>query len=110
MEETLKSPISFDDYYKLDIRVARVVWAARVDGALRLLKLTLDVGVLGQRIVVTQLGESYDSAELIGIKVIYLTNTKPKRIRGILSRGSVLTAGQALLIPEKSIKVGTIVQ
>lgn len=108
--DTQKPLISFDDYYKLDLRVAKVVWAAKIDGTLRLLKLTLDVGVLGQRIVVTQLGESYDSAELIGIKVVYLANTKPKRIRGILSQGSVLTSSQALLVPEKSIKVGSIVQ
>lgn len=110
MEETLKPLISYDDYYKLDIRVAKVIWAAKVDGATRLLKLTLDVGILGQKTVVSQLGELYNSAELIGIKVIYLVNTKPKRIRGILSQGSVLTASQSLLIPEKSIKVGSIVQ
>ena len=107
--DQLKADISFDDFYKLDLRVAKVVWAAKIDGALRLLKLTLDVGPLGQRTVVTQLGESYDASELLGRRVVYLANTKAKRVRGMLSRGSVLTTSQVLVVPDVSVRVGSII-
>ena len=48
MEE--KQEISFDEFFQMDLRIAKVVWAEEVEGADRLLKIKLDVGVLGERV------------------------------------------------------------
>ena len=89
--KTIKPVISYDDFYKLDLRVAKIVWAGQVDGADRMMRLTLDVGSMGQKIVVAPLRPWYETKKLLGKRVIYLANTKFKKIGGIKSEGSVLT-------------------
>lgn len=115
-----KTEITFDDFYKLDLRVAKIIWAGVVDGADRLLKLTLDVGEIGQRVVISPLGEHYLPAELLGKRVVYLANVKGKKIRGIMSYGVVLTAcpfdeklqtfSQVLVSPDKKVRLGSILK
>lgn len=115
-----KPEISYDDFYRVDLRVARVVWARRVDGAERLLKLTLDVGKLGQRTVVEGLRPLYEPTDLVGKKVVYIANVKPRKIRGIWSEGRLLAVafqkngmGEPELVtisPTKKVTAGTIVR
>jgi methionyl-tRNA synthetase len=86
--------IAIDDFAKVDLRVARVVSAERVPKADKLLKLTLDVGT-EQRTVVSGIAAAYQPEQLIGRTVIYLANLKPAKIRGVLSQGMILAAGDA---------------
>ena len=87
-----KSPI--DDFAKLDLRVAKVTAAERVPKADKLLKLTLDIG--GEpRTVVSGIAPAYTPEEMVGKTVVYLANLAPRKIRGVLSQGMILAAGDA---------------
>jgi len=83
--------ISIDDFAKLDLRVAKVVSAERVEKADKLLKLTLDVGGKPRQ-VVSGIAKHYSPEDLVGKSVIIVANLKPVKLRGILSEGMVLAA------------------
>jgi methionyl-tRNA synthetase len=89
--------LSIDDFRKLDLRAARVVAARRVPGSDKLLQLELDAG--GEaRSVVAGIGGAYDPAALLGRTVIYLANLKPAKIRGVVSQGMILAAGDETVV------------
>jgi methionyl-tRNA synthetase len=89
--------ISFDEFQKLDLRVARVVAAEPIPKAKKLLKLEVDLGG-ERRQVVAGIAESYQPAELVGKKVILLANLEPATIRGVESQGMILAAGEAAVL------------
>ena len=84
--------IAFEDFQKLDLRVAKVTAAERVPKADKLLKLTLDVGG-DPRTVVSGIAPAYAPEAMVGKTVIYLANLTPRKIRGVLSQGMILAAG-----------------
>ena len=84
--------IAYEDFQKLDLRVARVTAAERVPKADKLLKLTLDVGG-DQRTVVSGIAPAYAPEAMVGKTVIYLANLAPRKIRGVVSQGMILAAG-----------------
>lgn len=84
-----KSEISFDDFTKLDIRVATILEAEKVPKTDKLLKLKLDTG-LDIRIVVSGIANFYKPEDIIGKQVCFLANLSPRKIRGIESKGMVL--------------------
>ena len=83
--------INIDDFAKLDLRVAEVIGAEKVEKARKLLKLSLDLGY-EKRQVVSGIAEHYSPEDLIGKKVILVANLKPVKLRGILSEGMILAA------------------
>lgn len=83
--------IAIDDFMKVDLRVAQVLKAEPVKKAKKLLKLQLDLGY-EQRQVVSGIAEHYKPEELVGKKVICVTNLKPIQLRGELSQGMILAA------------------
>ncbi|MCS7458550.1 methionine--tRNA ligase [Paenibacillus doosanensis] len=83
--------ISIDDFFKVDLRVAEVLAAEPVKGADKLLKLQLDLGY-EQRQVVSGIAKFYKPEQLVGRKVICVTNLKPVKLRGELSQGMILAA------------------
>ena len=84
--------IAYDDFQKLDLRVAKVTAAERVPKADKLLKLTLDVGG-DPRTVVSGIAPAYSPEQMVGKTVIYLANLAPRKIRGVVSQGMILAAG-----------------
>jgi methionyl-tRNA synthetase len=84
--------ITVDDFARLDLRIARVVGAELVEGADKLLKLTLDAGG-EQRTVFAGIRLAYEPAALLGRHVVLLANLKPRKMRFGLSEGMVLAAG-----------------
>lgn len=96
MEETEQpgeeSPISIDEFLKVDLRVATVVAAEAVPDADKLLKLTLDLGD-GQRTVFSGIKAAYDPDALVGRQVIAVANLAPRKMRFGVSEGMVLAAG-----------------
>ncbi len=92
-----KADVSIDDFAKLDLRVAKVVAAKRVTGADKLLELTLDIGG-EQRTVASGIAPTYTPEEMVGKIVIYLANLAPRKIRGVLSQGMILAAGDAQVL------------
>ena len=83
--------IGIDDFAKVDLRVARIVSCEPVKKAKKLLKLTLDDGV-GVRIVASGIAKWYQPDDLVGRKVILVSNLKPAVLCGIESQGMILAA------------------
>jgi len=90
--EPFKPECTIDDFAKLDLRVAKVVKAQRVEGADKLLKLDLDVGGL-QKSVLAAIATAYQPDELTDKIVVLLANLKPRQMRFGLSEGMILAAG-----------------
>jgi methionyl-tRNA synthetase len=101
--------ISIDDFMKLDLRVATVMKAEQVEGAEKLLRLTLDVGGK-ERQVLSGIRAAYEPGALIGRQVIVIANLAPRKMRFGVSEGMVLAAGDEdgvfLLAPDDGAKSG----
>lgn len=82
--------LSFDKFMQIDLRVARIVEAARVEGTDKLMQLQLDVGELGPRQIVAGIALAYEAEQLVGKKIVIVANLKPARIRGVESNGMLL--------------------
>ncbi len=105
-----KANIAFEDFQKMDLRIAEVLEAQKVPKTDKLLQLQLAVGN-ETRTVVSGIAGWYSPESLIGKKVLYLANLEPRKIRGVESQGMILLAedvlGNAgLLAPEANIKPG----
>ncbi|MET1053796.1 MAG: methionine--tRNA ligase [Pedobacter sp.] len=85
----VKENIDFDQFSTMDIRVATIIAAEKVEKTKKLLKLTLDTG-LDQRTVVSGIAEYFTPDEVIGQQVSLLVNLAPREIKGILSQGMIL--------------------
>jgi methionyl-tRNA synthetase len=94
-EESVKQAeeISIDDFFKVELRVAQVIAAEPLKNADKLLKLQLDLGT-EQRQVVSGIAKFYTPEQMIGRKVICVTNLKPVKLRGEWSQGMILAASQ----------------
>ena len=101
--------VSFADFQKLELRVARVLTAEPVEGADRLLKLQVDLGT-EKRQVVAGIAEHYTPDALVGKQVIVVANLEPATIRGIESQGMILAgSGDSVVLAtlETEMPLGT---
>ncbi len=89
--EPLKPEATFDDFQKLDIRIATIIEAEKVAKTKKLLKLKVDTG-FDQRTVVSGIAEFYSPEDIIGKQVCLLANLAPRDIKGIESQGMILMA------------------
>ena len=89
---TAASPITIDEFKKVDLRVGVVTAAERITGADRLLKLVVDLGAESRQIV-AGIAPRYSPEQLLGRKVVIVANLAPATIRGVESRGMLLAAG-----------------
>ena len=83
--------ISFDDFTELDLRVAEVLEAEKIEGSNKLLQVQVDLGE-EKRQVVAGIAKHYDAEEIIGKKVIMVANLEPATIFGVKSNGMILAA------------------
>ena len=102
--------VTYDDFARLDLRVAVVTAAERIPKANKLLKLSVDLG--GEtRQVVAGIADAYSPEEIIGRRVIFLRNLKPRAIRGIESQGMILAAGDDVVLAlsgiDREVPAGT---
>jgi len=86
-----KEDVTYDDFAKLDLRTATIVAAERVAGADKLLKLEVDLGS-ERRTIVSGIAQHYDPADITGRQVLVVANLAPRKLRGIVSQGMILTA------------------
>jgi len=90
-EQAVTNEISIDDFNKLDLRVAKIVRAETVEGADKLLKLTLDLG--GEtRTVFAGIKSAYEPAKLEGRLTVLVANLAPRKMKFGVSEGMVLAA------------------
>lgn len=90
----LKENVSFEDFSKMDIRVATIIAAEKVAKTKKLLKLTLNTGI-DERTVVSGIAEHFAPEDIIGQQVSLLANLAPREIKGIVSQGMILMAEDA---------------
>ncbi len=106
----LKPEVTFDDFMKMDLRVAKIIKAEKHPNADKLLKLQVDLGA-EQRQVIAGIAEHYAPEDLVGKSVSIITNLKPAKIRGELSQGMILAADDGTtvspLIPLKNVEPGS---
>lgn len=86
-----KPAIDFEEFLKMDIRVATILEAERVPKTDKLMKLRVDTGV-DQRTVVSGIAEQFEAEDIIGKQVTILMNLEPRKIRGVESQGMILMA------------------
>ncbi len=105
--------VTYDDFKKLDLRVAKILKAERVEGSEKLVKLQVDVCELGNRQLqlVAGIGTVYEPEILIGKQIVIIANLEPKKLMGYESQGMLLAAsdelGPVLIVPESEGREGT---
>ncbi len=92
MVEPIKPECTIDDFAKIDLRIAKVIKAEKVEGADRLLRLVLDVGGM-EKTVMAAIATAYQPEDLNGKIVVYLANLKPRQMKFGLSEGMILASG-----------------
>ena len=101
--------ISFDEFSKIDLRVAKIIEAEKVEESEKLLKLKIDLGQETRQIV-AGIAKLYKPEDLIGKEIVVVANLEPKVLRGLESQGMLLAAENreniSLLIPDKEIPPG----
>jgi methionyl-tRNA synthetase len=105
-----KPECTIDDFAKIDLRVARVLKAERVDGADKLLRLVLDAGA-AEKNVMAGIATAYAPEDLVGKQVVFFANLKPRKMKFGLSEGMILAAGEGgkdifVLQPDTGAKPG----
>ena len=91
-EEAITAEIEFDDFAKVDLRVALIKNAEHVEGAKKLLKLTLDLGFTEKQ-VFSGIKSAYQPEDLVGKMTVMVANLKPRKMKFGMSEGMVLAAG-----------------
>ncbi len=110
--------MTFEEFRKVDLRVAKVLYAERVSGSEKLVRLEVDAGDTGEageraiRQIVAGIGSAYDAALLEGKYIAIVANLEPRILMGIRSNGMLLAATDGeglpvLLQPDRDILPGT---
>jgi methionyl-tRNA synthetase len=87
--------IGFDEFAKVEMKVGLVQAVEKVQGADRLLRMTVDTGEPEPRTIVAGIAQAYpDPQALAGKRIVVVTNLAPRVLRGIASRGMLLAAGE----------------
>ena len=110
MDAEPKEEISIDDFGKLQIQVGEIVSCEEVKKSKKLLCSQVKIGSKTRQIV-SGIKKWYSPADMVGKRVLVITNLKPAKLAGILSEGMILCAEDdagnlSLVSPEKSVKVG----
>jgi methionyl-tRNA synthetase len=107
----IRENIEFDDFTKLDIRVGTVLECQKVPKADKLLQFKIDDG-LECRTIVSGIAKHYAPEELVGKQVCFIANLAPRKLKGIVSEGMILSAENndgslAVIMPGKEVKPGS---
>jgi len=106
--------ISFEEFKKVDLRIAKILEAERVEGSEKLIKFIFDIGG-EQRQIIGGLGLAYpDPSVLVGKLMPIILNLEPRKLMSLESQGMIMAADNegspVILIPEKEIPPGSIVK
>jgi len=104
---------SYEDFKKLELRIAKIKEAKDHPNADRLYVLTIDLGDKTKQIV-AGIRNFYKKEDLVGREVVVVDNIDPVMLRGVESQGMLLAAsddkGMAIIVPDKEMKLGSIVK
>ena len=93
--EAVAATITIDDFVKVDLRVARIVACAKVEGSTKLLRLTLDVGEVEPREILSGIASAYQPEQLVGKLTVVVANLAPRKMKFGVSQGMVLAASHS---------------
>jgi methionyl-tRNA synthetase len=93
--EAIAETISIGDFAKIDLRIAQIVNCEAVEGSVKLLRLTLDVGEGQTRNVFSGIASAYKPEDLVGKLTVMVANLAPRKMKFGVSEGMVLAAGHA---------------
>ncbi len=103
--------ITFEEFVKMELRVAEIKSCEDIEGADKLYRLDIDAGE--ERTIVAGIKQHYTKEELVGKKIVIVANLEPRKLRGIMSRGMLLAASNedkssvVLLTLDKDIPNGS---
>lgn len=115
-KETSKdATIDYNDFIKVDLRVAEILFAEEIEKADKLLRIKVSLGDLGERTIIAGIKKAYSAKELIGRKTIVVANLAPRKMKFGVSEGMILAAGPGdkeifLLSPDDGALPGQRVQ
>ena len=102
--------ISYEEFRKTDLRVAKILSAQRIEGSDKLLKLEVDLGS-EERQIIGGIGKMYTPEELVGREIIIVANLEPRMLMGLESKGMLLAADDegkpTLLAPNGEVPPGS---
>ncbi|MGC8651079.1 MAG: methionine--tRNA ligase subunit beta [Minisyncoccia bacterium] len=105
--------ITYDDFKKIDLRVAKILEAEKVENSDKLIKLKVNLGN-EERQIIAGIGKFYSPEELVNKQIIIVANLESKSLMGLESNGMLLAASTeeeiSLLMPDKEIPPGSIVK
>lgn len=110
-EKVEPSYATFEDFKKIELKVAQILAAERIEKSEKLVKLQVNVGEAESRQIVAGIAKHYSPEELVGRKIVIVANLKPAKLMGELSQGMLLAAsdesGLCLIDPGLGITVGS---
>jgi methionyl-tRNA synthetase len=92
VEQLEQNYITIDDVVKVELHTGTIEACVAVPGSDKLLQMTVDLGGMGKRTILAGIRKSYDPAELIGKRGLFITNLKPRKMAGLESQGMMLVA------------------
>ena len=105
--------ITYEDFKKIDLRVAKIIEAERIENSEKLIKLQIDLGE-EKRQIVAGIGKFYNPEDLINKQIVVVCNLQPKALMGLESNGMLLAASNedqiSLLIPDQEIPPGSTIK
>lgn len=102
--------VTIEDFTKVEIKIGKVLDARRVEGSNKLIVMRVDTG--DERQIVAGIGRAYRPEELIGKKIVVVTNLQPAKLMGVESQGMLLAASDdegrlSIITPDRDIKEGS---
>jgi methionine--tRNA ligase beta chain len=103
--------MQYDEFSKIELRVAKVLEAERVEGSEKLLRLKVSLGT-EERQIIAGIGKAYTPEAVMGKEIVVVANLDPRMLMGLESQGMLLAAsndaeGPVLLVPDKDIAPGS---
>ncbi len=101
--------IGIDEFKRMDLRIGLVKSAEKIPGSEKLIKLTVDLGELGERQIIAGLAKWYKPEDFVGKYIVVVANLKPKKLMGFESQGMLLatdTDPPVIIVAEKPVKPG----
>ena len=105
------TPIEFDEFAKVDLRIGKIVAAEEIKEADKLLRLRVDLGPLGERQIIAGIKAAYKPETLIGRLTVVVANLKPRQMKFGISEGMIIAAGEGgadlfIMSPDAGAKPG----
>lgn len=109
--------IAYDEFAKIELRVATIKAAERIESSEKLVRLEIDAGDTNEtdapaaRQIVAGIGKTYESEQLVGKQIVIVANLEPRKLMGLESYGMLLAAssdaGPVILIPDREVPPGS---